>query len=104
MTTKSVQQLITDQDRKIQELLTINNDLIKNYFELNQRYQDCKKDGEEKQIEIDRLNNIINTGGIPPNIQQRIEILEQQVREWRHLAQNFSTRIHNGAEFHIFIP
>ena len=100
MTTKSVQQLITDQDRRIQELLTINNDLIKNYFELNQRYQDCKKDGEEKQIEIDRLNNIINTGGILQQIQE----LERQVREWRHLAQNVSTRIHNGAEFHIFIP
>ena len=103
MTTKSVQQLITNQDRKIQELLTINNDLIKNYFELNQRYQGCKKDGEEKQIEIDRLNNIINTGGIPPNPQQ-IQELERQVREWRHLALNFSTRLHNDAEYHNFIP
>ena len=47
----SIQQLI-------KELLIVNNDLIRNYFELNQRYQDCNKKGEAKQTEIDRLNNL----------------------------------------------
>ena len=87
---KSIQQLIADQDKEIQELLTVNLNLIRNFNDLNQRYQDCKKDGEEKQTEIDRLNNIINTGGIPPNPQQ-IQELERQVRVWKHLALNFST-------------
>jgi|GEM_PF-2117726 len=100
---KSIQQLIADQDREIQELLTVNLNLIRNFNDLNQRYQDCKKDGEEKQVEIDRLNNIINTGGIPPNPQQ-IQELERQVREWKHLALNFSTRLYNGATYHNFIP
>ena len=101
---RSIQQLLKEQDQKIQELLNINNNLIRNYSELNQRYQDCKKDGEEKQTEIDRLNNLINTGGIPPNLHQQIQNLETQVREWKHLALNLSTRLHNGSEYHNFIP
>ena len=48
----SIQQLIKEQDQRIQELLIVNNDLIRNYFELNQRYQDCKKEGEEKQRKL----------------------------------------------------
>ena len=35
---------------------------------------------------------------------QQIQELERQVREWKHLALNFSTRLHNGATYHNFIP
>ena len=99
----SIQQLIKDKDRKIQQLQQDINKVLDEYQKLDDKYFHCLQDGKDKQREIDRLNNIINTGGIPPNPQQ-IQELERQVREWRHLAQNFSTRIHNGAEFHIFIP
>ena len=91
----SIQQLIKDKDRKIQELQKIVDEVLDEYQKLNDEYFHCLQDGKDKQGEIDRLNNIINIGATP-----QIQELEKQLREWRNLAQNLSSRIHNGHSFY----
>ena len=91
----SIQQLIKDKDRKIQELQRIVDEVLDEYRKLDEEYFHCLQDGKDKQREIDRLNNIINTGATP-----QIQELEKQLREWRNLAQNLSSRIHNGHPFY----
>ena len=91
----SIQQLIKDKDRKIQQLQQNVNGVLVEYQKLDDKYFHCLQDGKDKQREIDRLNNIINTG-VTPQIQE----LEREIREWRNLAQNLSFRIHNGHPFY----
>ena len=90
----SIQQLIKDKDRKIQQLQQNVEEVLDEYQKLDDKYFYCLQDGKDKQREIDRLNNIINTGEIP-----QIQELERQIREWRNLAENLSSRIHNGHPF-----
>ena len=91
----SIQQLIKDKDRKIQQLQQNVDEVLDEYQRLDNKYFHCLQDDKDKQKEIDRLNNIINTGGIP-----QIQELERQIREWRNLAENLSSRIHNGHPFY----
>ena len=91
----SIQQLIKDKDRKIQQLQQDVDEVLKEYQRLDDKYFHCLQDGKDKQREIDRLNNIINTGAIP-----QIQELQREIREWRNLAENLSTRLHNGHPFY----
>ena len=91
----SIQQLIKDKDRKIQQLQQNVDEVLDEYQRLDNKYFYCLQDGKDKQREIDRLNNIINTGETP-----QIQELERQIREWRNLAENLSSRIHNGHPFY----
>ena len=90
-----IQQLIKDKDRKIQQLQQNIDEVLDEYQRLDDKYFHCLQDGKDKRKEIDQLNNIINTGGIP-----QIQELERQIREWRNLAENLSSRIHNGHPFY----
>ncbi len=72
----SIQQLIKDKDRKIQQLQQNVDEVLDEYQRLDDKYFYCLQDSKDKQKEIDRLNNIINTGGIP-----QIQELERQIRE-----------------------
>src|ERR1044071_5380955 len=87
-------QLLKEKDRKIQQLERIVDEISQEYEKLTEKHLDCITDGRDKQREIDRLNNIINTGGIP--LIQVIENLRIQLREWKNLALQLSTKIHNG--------
>ena len=91
----SIQQLIKDKDRKIQQLQQNIDEVLDEYQRLDNKYFHCLQDGKDKQREIDRLNNIINTGEIP-----QIQELERQIKEWRNLAENLSSRIHNRHPFY----
>jgi len=93
----SIQQLIKEKDRKIQQLQQNINEVLNEYQKLDNKYFHCLQDGKDKQREIDRLNNIINTGGIPPI--QEIENLRIQLQEWKNLALQLSTKIHNGHNY-----
>ena len=72
----SIQQLIKDKDRKIQQLQHDINEVLDEYQKLDNKYFHCLQDGKDKQREIDRLNNIINTGATP-----QIQELEREIRE-----------------------
>src|SRR2546423_15513686 len=94
----SIQQLIKDKDRKIQQLQQNVDEVLDEYQRLDDKYFHCLQDGKDKQREIDRLNNIINTGEIP-----QIQELERQIREWKKLAEIYHPEyitdilsIHNG--------
>ena len=86
-------QLLKEKDRKIQQLERIVDEISQEYEKLTEKHLDCITDGRDKQREIDRLNNIINTGGIP--LIQEIENLRIQLREWKNLALQLSTKVHN---------
>ena len=86
-------QLLKEKDRKIQQLERIVDEISQEYEKLTEKHLDCITDGRDKQREIDRLNNIINTGGIP--LIQVIENLRIQLREWKNLALQLSTKVHN---------
>ena len=90
-------QLSKEKDRKIQQLEQIVDEISQEYERLTEKHLDCITDGRDKQREIDRLNNIINTGGIPPI--QEIENLRTQLREWKSLALQLSTKVHNGHNY-----
>ena len=98
----SIQQLLKEKDQKIQKLHEEIREVLDEYQKLDGRYFHCLQDGKDKQREIDRLNNLINTGETPLN--QQIQNLKVQLRGWRHLALNLSTRLHNGSEYHNFLP
>ena len=85
----SIQQLIKNKDRKIQQLQQNVDEVLDEYKRLDNKYFHCLQDDKDKQKEIDRLNNI-----------PRIQELERQIREWRNLAVNLSSRIHNGHPFY----
>ena len=87
----SLQEQWKEKNRQIEQLKQENNALVDEYVKLDEKHRTCVQDGKDKQREIDRLNNLINT---LPNIQ--IQNLERQVREWRHLALTLSAKIHNG--------
>ena len=72
----SIQQLIKDKDRKIQQLQQDVDEVLKEYQRLDDKYFHCLQGGKDKQREIDRLNNIINTGAIP-----QIQELQREIRE-----------------------
>ena len=93
----SLQQLLKEKDRKIQQLERTVDEISQEYERLTEKHLDCITDGRDKQREIDRLNNIINTGGIPPN--QEIENLRTQLQEWKSLALQLSTKVHNGHNY-----
>jgi len=90
-------QLLKEKDRKIQQLERTVDEISQEYEKLTEKHLDCITDGRDKQREIDRLNNIINTGGIPPI--QEIENLRTQLREWKSLALQLSTKVHNGHNY-----
>jgi len=93
----SLQQLLKEKDRKIQQLERTVDEISQEYERLTEKHLDCITDRRDKQREIDRLNNIINTGGIPPI--QEIENLRTQLREWKSLALQLSTKVHNGHNY-----
>src|SRR6185312_9198289 len=90
----SLQQLLKEKDRKIQQLERTVDEIFQEYERLTEKHLDCITDGRDKQREIDRLNNIINTGGIPPI--QEIENLRTQLREWKSLALQFHSEERSG--------
>ena len=72
----SIQQLIKDKDRKIQQLQQNVDKVLDEYQRLDDKYFHCLQDGKDKQRKIDRLNNIINTKATP-----QIQELEREIRE-----------------------
>ena len=72
----SIQQLIKDKDRKIQQLQQNINEVLNEYQKLDNKYFHCLQDGKDKQREIDRLNNIINT-----EQPRKIQELQREIRE-----------------------
>ena len=90
-------QLLKEKDRKIQQLERTVDEISQEYEKLTEKHLDCITDGRDKQREIDRLNDIINTGVIPPN--QEINNLKTQLQEWKNLALSLSTKVHNGHNY-----
>ena len=87
----SIQERLKEKDRQIELLRKENDALVDEFVKLDDKHQECVRDGKDKQREIDRLNNLINT---PPNAQ--VEILEQCLRQWRNLALSLSNRVFNN--------
>ena len=86
----SLQERWKEKDRQIEQLKQENNALVDEYVRLDDKHRACVQDGKDKQREIDRLNNLINT---PPN--PEVEILERCLREWRNLALSLSNTVNN---------
>ena len=84
-------QLLKEKDRKIQQLEQTVDEISQEYEKLTEKHLDCITDGRDKQREIDRLINLINT---TPTIQE-VETLRIQLQEWKNLALQLSTKIHN---------
>ena len=92
----SLQERWEKMQKQIDQLKAENNALIDEYVKLDEKHRACVQDGKDKQEEIDRLNNLINT--TPPNAeaQQQIQILEYCLRQWRNLALSLSNRVNNN--------
>ena len=88
-------QLLKEKDRKIQQLERIVDEISQEYEKLVEKHLDCITDGRDKQREIDRLINLINT---IPTIQE-VENLRIQLQEWKNLALQLSTKVHNGHNY-----
>ena len=91
----SLQQLLKEKDRKIQQLERTVDKISQEYKRLIEKHLDCITDGRDKQREIDRLINLINT---TPTIQE-VETLRIQLQEWKNLALQLSTKVHNGHNY-----
>jgi len=70
-------QLLKEKDRKIQQLERTVNEISQEYEKLTEKHLDCITDVGDKQREIDRLINLINT---TPTIQE-VENLRIQLQE-----------------------
>jgi len=88
-------QLLKEKDRKIQQLERTVDEISQEYERLIEKHLDCITDGRDKQREIDRLINLINT---TPTIQE-VENLRIQLQEWKNLALQLSTKVHNGHNY-----
>jgi len=88
-------QLLKEKDRKIQQLERTVDEISQEYEKLVEKHLDCITDGRDKQREIDRLINLINT---TPTIQE-VENLRIQLQEWKNLALQLSTKVHNGHNY-----
>jgi len=88
-------QLLKEKDRKIQQLEQTVDEISQEYEKLTEKHLDCITDGRDKQREIDRLINLINT---TPTIQE-VETLRIQLQEWKNLALQLSTKVHNGHNY-----
>ena len=88
-------QLLKEKDRKIQQLERTVDEISQEYERLIEKHLDCITDGRDKQREIDKLINLINT---TPTIQE-VETLRIQLQEWKNLALQLSTKVHNGHNY-----
>src|SRR5262245_29713828 len=100
MSLKPITELLREKNKQIQQLHKEVDFLVDEHGKLYEKFKECEKDGETYRKEIERLQDIINN----TTLNQELQDLQRQVREWRHLAENLSRRIHNGAEYHIFVP